>query len=285
MREQVRSPDYVPNQRGWIIRRDGTAEFQAVVIGGQPAPDYVVASGEEALRRTGIRSGNYVPDASGWRIGDDGAAEFLSGKFRGVVQSSAGDIGGCLLDGGGIRSRNYDPGVAGWKVGNEGLVEFGSGTFRGSARFVQPARRVQRTLNASDVPAGLYVVNGMTTNHYDADGSIKLIDTNSALQVPRTAIYTVAAGIRVRNDVAGTVPAGLHLRIGSSTTTPEPLSGLLIASQGSLMAASTQWLINASTPFKALAGDKLWMVFESDGQFDLIADRSTFLAVAYSSEA
>jgi hypothetical protein len=285
IRDAIRSPNYQPGVAGWSINEDGSAEFQSVVIGGQPEPDYVVASGGEALRRSAIRSGNFVTDQSGWRIADDGSVEFLNGKFRGILQSSAGDVGGCLLDAGGIRSKNYDPGVAGWKIGNTGSVEFGSGTFRGSARFVQPARRVKRRDTAFNIAAGIYFVDGLITTNYDADGTIGLTDNGACLQVPRAAIYSIAAGVRVRNDATGLVAAALHLRRGSGTSGPSTTGGILLASQATVMTGGSEWMINVSTPFLGFPTDKFWMVFESNGQFDLIGDQATFLAVAYSSEA
>lgn len=160
VRDAIHSPDYVPGVSGWSINEDGTAEFQAVTIGGQPAPDYVVEPGGEVLDRTAIRSTDYVPGGPGWRISQGGSAEFsdivLNGSNFADVDDLVAPPGGEELARPALRSSNYVPGVSGWRITQAGDVEFAAGTFRGTVLSVQPAIRL-RLAAGKIVPTSTFV--------------------------------------------------------------------------------------------------------------------------------
>lgn len=65
IRPAIHSPDYVPGVSGWSINKDGTAEFNDVVIRGD------------------LESDNYVPGVSGWKLDKNGQAEFHNVIIRG----------------------------------------------------------------------------------------------------------------------------------------------------------------------------------------------------------
>lgn len=65
IRPAIHSPDYVPGVSGWSINKDGTAEFNNVVIRGD------------------LESDNYVPGVSGWKLDKSGSAEFHNVVIRG----------------------------------------------------------------------------------------------------------------------------------------------------------------------------------------------------------
>jgi hypothetical protein len=58
-RDQIKSPNYVPNVSGWIVRRDGSAEFNDVVI-----RDGVVVSGTSLYYDPSPGAGNLVMSIS-----------------------------------------------------------------------------------------------------------------------------------------------------------------------------------------------------------------------------
>lgn len=66
IRPAIHSPDYVAGVSGWTINKDGTAEFNDVVIRGE------------------LESDNYVPGVSGWKLYENGDAEFNSVEIRGT---------------------------------------------------------------------------------------------------------------------------------------------------------------------------------------------------------
>lgn len=64
LRDAINSPNFITGQQGWSINRDGSAEFNSVVVRGT-----VIASD--------FRSANYVPGVQGFDInGSTGIAEF-----------------------------------------------------------------------------------------------------------------------------------------------------------------------------------------------------------------
>ncbi len=67
IRPAIKSPNFVAGTTGWIIRRDGSAEFNDVVIRGE------------------LESSNYVPGVSGWHLDPSGSAEFYDIVARGDI--------------------------------------------------------------------------------------------------------------------------------------------------------------------------------------------------------
>ena len=67
----ISSENYIPGSQGWVIRGDGDAEFNTVVIRGD------------------LESNNYVEGVSGWRLDQEGDAELNEGRFRGLITGSA----------------------------------------------------------------------------------------------------------------------------------------------------------------------------------------------------
>ncbi len=64
VRASIKSRNFQSGVSGWIIRRDGSAEFNNVVIRGS-----LIVTGD-------AQSANFVPGVSGWRLRATGAAEF-----------------------------------------------------------------------------------------------------------------------------------------------------------------------------------------------------------------
>lgn len=64
IRDSIKSPNYLANTTGWIIKRDGSAEFNNILIRGS-----LIVTGD-------AQSANFVPGVSGWRLRSTGAAEF-----------------------------------------------------------------------------------------------------------------------------------------------------------------------------------------------------------------
>lgn len=138
IRPSINSPDFQTGIQGWSINKDGSAEFNDVVIRGS-----LVVTGN-------AESANYLAGASGWQLRDDGTAEFngnvdmLSAVITGNIESAnyvAGTAGWQLRDDGtaefngnvdvlsavvtgGIQSANYVAGTAGWRLRNDGFAEF-----------------------------------------------------------------------------------------------------------------------------------------------------------------
>lgn len=71
IRPAIRSPGYVPNSTGWSINKDGSAEFNSVIIRGDAQSD------------------NYVAGVSGWKLNHLGNAEFNDITIRGNFISTA----------------------------------------------------------------------------------------------------------------------------------------------------------------------------------------------------
>ena len=75
VRDQIKSPDFVEDVSGWIVRKDGRAQFNDVEIRGD------------------LESANYVSETSGWRLrATTGAAE-----FNGDVTVNGGTITGGVI--------------------------------------------------------------------------------------------------------------------------------------------------------------------------------------------
>ncbi len=64
IRDSIKSRNFQAGVSGWIIRRDGSAEFNNVVIRGS-----LIVTGD-------AQSANFVPGVSGWRLRSTGEAEF-----------------------------------------------------------------------------------------------------------------------------------------------------------------------------------------------------------------
>lgn len=64
IRPAIHSPNYIPGVDGWSVNKDGSAEFNDVVIRGS------------------AQSTNYVAGVSGWKLDQDGDAEFNSIQIR-----------------------------------------------------------------------------------------------------------------------------------------------------------------------------------------------------------
>lgn len=97
VRPAIKSPNYVPGVTGWTINRDGSAEFNDVVIRGE------------------LESVNYVPGVSGWHLDPNGTAEFYDIIARGDLESA-----------------NYVQDVSGWHLDSNGSAEFYDIVARGS---------------------------------------------------------------------------------------------------------------------------------------------------------
>lgn len=71
IREQIKSPDYVPGVSGWIIRRDGTAEFNNLIARGSiVATELDIDQGGRGRIHIHYDDVNLEPEAE-WFIGQD----------------------------------------------------------------------------------------------------------------------------------------------------------------------------------------------------------------------
>lgn len=99
-RDFFRSPNYVAGASGWTVNRDGTAEFQSVVVRGSITAD-------------DFRSANYVPGTSGFDLNaNTGVVEFNSTVTINGGTLNAGTINGATFNAGSvfanlIQSQNY----------------------------------------------------------------------------------------------------------------------------------------------------------------------------------
>lgn len=76
IREAIESPGYVTGVSGWSIRRDGSAEFNEIVVRGD------------------LESPNYDPGVAGWHLDGSGSAELNDATVRGelIVEDDEGKI-------------------------------------------------------------------------------------------------------------------------------------------------------------------------------------------------
>ncbi|WP_440863262.1 host specificity protein J [Symbiopectobacterium purcellii] len=74
----IKSKNYSAGVSGWMINKDGTAEFNDMLFRGD------------------LQSNNYAKDVRGWKISKNGDAEFHDGSFYGTVY--AGKIVGDVYD-------------------------------------------------------------------------------------------------------------------------------------------------------------------------------------------
>lgn len=107
VRPSIKSPNFVAGTSGWIIRRDGSAEFNSVVVRGE------------------LESTNYVPGVSGWHLDPNGSAEFYEIVARGDLQSD-----------------NFVAGVSGWNLDEAGSAEFYDIVARGSLSTSESPPRI-----------------------------------------------------------------------------------------------------------------------------------------------
>lgn len=101
VRDSINSPGFQSGIDGWIIRKDGSAEFNDVAIRGS-----IAITGN-------AQSSNYVPGISGWQLSSTGTAE-----FNGNVDMLSGVVTGDF------ESSNYVANTSGWRLRDTGEAEF-----------------------------------------------------------------------------------------------------------------------------------------------------------------
>lgn len=86
VRDAIKSSNYVTNTSGWIVRKDGTAEFADVTLRGG------------LIVTNSARSSNYAANTAGWILRSNGTAEFnndmeINGSLQ-IRQAGAFDVVG-----------------------------------------------------------------------------------------------------------------------------------------------------------------------------------------------
>jgi len=169
-------------QQGWMVRPDGFAEFNDIVVRGT-----VFASagdiGGSLIGSNYIQSTNWTNLTTGWRLNNDGTGQvggiailsdrIQSGNYSVNAQGFAwradgtGQIGGLKVTATGIESSNFVPGTSGFQITYDGNM-FARGNIEATSLKVDAANIV-RTIHLQDqavtVPvAGQYSGGGSGTN-------------------------------------------------------------------------------------------------------------------------
>lgn len=125
-------------QQGWIIRPDGFAEFNGIVVRGTVFASQG-AIGGSLIGSSYIQSTNWVNLSTGWRWNNDGTGQvggiailsdrIQSGNYSENAQGFAwradgtGQIGGLKVTATGIESSNFVSGTSGLRMNFDGQVE------------------------------------------------------------------------------------------------------------------------------------------------------------------
>ena len=157
----IKSANYVADTSGWVIKSDGSAEFQNVTARGhiealtgtlgQLTVQDTITVGDNSHNGT-IQSYGYTSGSSGWAINSNGNAEFYNAIVRGEVNAGSGNFYGTvtvgrdtldqtkpyiIIDGLNslIKSSNYQDGAGyGWMINKDGDAIFNNITARGAIK-------------------------------------------------------------------------------------------------------------------------------------------------------
>lgn len=93
--QYIQSTNYVPNNVGWRISADGTAELANAVVRGAV---YATAGhiGNNTIDASGMQSAGFVQGSSGWRLNSNGSLYAASGSFKGDITGASGNFSGNL---------------------------------------------------------------------------------------------------------------------------------------------------------------------------------------------
>lgn len=191
----IQSNGYTTGLSGWIIKSNGTAEFQDAIIRGHidaisGTLQNLDITGDITVDQNGyIQSNNYNPNnLTGWRITDT-TATFNDVVARGTIYATAGELGDLDVtdtitvgSAGAIESANYSAND-GWHIDNTGAV-FNNARVRGEINATSGNFTGLVTVGKdnSDNTKPFISINGATSqisssNYIDGAGSGWLIDS------------------------------------------------------------------------------------------------------------
>lgn len=143
----LRSTTYTGGSIGWIVRPDGYAEFNNVVVRGTVYAS-AGAIGGSYIGSTYIQSTTWVSGSNGWRFNSDGtgwvggiymdttsirsANYILNSQGFALRADGTGQIGGLKINATNIESSNYVAGTSGMRISYNGDVEIDNLTARGN---------------------------------------------------------------------------------------------------------------------------------------------------------
>jgi len=142
----LRSTTYTGGSIGWIVRPDGYAEFNNVVVRGTVYAS-AGAIGGSFIGSTYIQSTTWVSGSNGWRFNSDGTGwvggiymdttsirssnYILNSQGFALRADGTGQIGGLKVNATNIESSNYVAGTSGMRINYNGDVEIDNLTARG----------------------------------------------------------------------------------------------------------------------------------------------------------
>lgn len=232
-------------QQGWIVRPDGFAEFNDIVVRGTVFASQG-AIGGSLIGSNYIQSTNWVNLSTGWRWNNNGTGQvggiailtdrIQSGNYSENAQGFAwradgtGQIGGLKVTATGIESSNFVSGSAGLRMNFDGQVEAlnlfargniqatslnaATGTFSGvlTADAVNAVNTINIAENAVTVPVAAQA--GNTT--FDIGTGYVFVTSPSADFGAQPVVIIGYVTVRM-SGTAGTEPHRLRLRRNGTT--------------------------------------------------------------------
>ena len=280
-------------QQGWIIRPDGFAEFNDIVVRGTVFASQG-AIGGSLIGSSYIQSTNWVNLSTGWRWNNDGTGQvggiailsdrIQSGNYSENAQGFAwradgtGQIGGLKVTATGIESSNFVSGSAGLRMNFDGQVEMLNLFARGN-------------IQATSLNAATGTFSGtLTADAVDAVRSINI--AGEAVIVPRRGVFvgnkpsgstvTLFTLPAITYEKAG--KAVLFLRIGTFSEAPVFVNSISVTQNGTSVYSTGLFQINSggSNPRRdwpmftvqtnVSAGNNVFAVVISGGNTSIVLD-------------
>lgn len=204
----LRSTTYTGGSIGWIVRPDGYAEFNDVVVRGTVYAS-AGAIGGSYIGSTYIQSTTWVSGSNGWRFNSDGtgwvggiymdttsirsANYILNSQGFALRADGTGQIGGLKVNADSIESSNYVAGTSGMRINYNGDVEIDNLTARGNI-----------TANHLDAASGTFA-GTMTAAAVNAVDSINIKD--NAVVVPVSATWLAPLGSNGNDTWVASTPS------------------------------------------------------------------------------
>lgn len=232
----IRSDNYIQGVSGWRVGKDGTAQFDNIVLLGTGT--------------ISLESSNYVPGVSGWIIDSDGTAQFADVKLAGSFSSTD------LASGAAVRIDGSEDSA--WFPGNQVGIRFDTGDTGFNPAYLSMA--IDSTIDAAGT---LFLQGGGSAPTDDPGNSAGLILGPEFFQLSQgTAAYQNGIFLNAgplsqgQNNLVLSAVGDIHLQSsGDSVETPDPgsiyFSGQSV--QSNILGAfrvSALYMDMASTPIR-----------------------------------
>lgn len=244
----LRSSNYVAGSLGWMVRPDGFAEFNDIVVRGTVFAS-AGAIGGSLIGSNYIQSTNWTNLTTGWRLNNDGTGQvggiailtdrIQSGNYSENAQGFAwradgtGQIGGLKVTATGIESSNFVPGAAGFQLTYDGNI-FARGNIEATSLKVDAAnivRTIHLQNNAVTVPVSKQWIGSLDIPN---GASVEVVRTDPADFGGQPVFLTCYVEITAANTSTG-VSVFIKRVSGSGvsdTVWSGPASGLVYTAIG-----------------------------------------------------